>query len=227
MTHRGSFRWTERSIAHMGAVMNQTLHTTPTLPALARIIAGAIAVLVLISLAVQSTLGTGTVFENIGGLLRFFTIWGNVAAGLLMAFAAAGRTVAPRVMAALATMLTVIGSIYWLLLSGDHHPVGIDRVTNQVFHTIVPLAAIAWWWRYTPSTPAVLPAVPTIMIPPLAYGAFALALGQLTGFYAYFFVDLPALGAMQFVINNVVLALFFALLGAALLAIKNRFGAKG
>ena len=67
-------------------------------------------------------------------------------------------------------------------------------------------------------------AVPAIMVPPLTYGAFAVILGQLTGFYAYFFVDLSSLGWWQFVINNVVLAVFFALLGAGLVSLKNRFG---
>ena len=95
--------------------MNQDDPLPTPLPKTARVIAGAIAVLVLVSLAVQSTLGTGSVFENIAGLLRFFTIWGNVAAGVVMALAASGRRLAPRVMASLATMLTVIGSIYWTL----------------------------------------------------------------------------------------------------------------
>ena len=59
------------------------------------------------------------------------------------------------------------------------------------------------------------------MVPPLTYGAFALVLGQLTGFYPYFFTDLPALGWPIFLLSNVLLALFFAILGSGLVTLKN------
>ena len=74
---------------------------------------------------------------------------------------------------------------------------------------------------FTPKAQSNLQLVPAIMVPPLSYGAFAFVLGEITGFYAYFFVDLPALGWTPFLINNVVLALFFALLGLGLLSVKN------
>jgi len=62
------------------------------------------------------------------------------------------------------------------------------------------------------------------MVPPLTYGAFAFVLGEMTGFYAYFFLDLPTLGWVQFLISNFVLAVFFALVGTGLVAIKNKIG---
>ncbi|GAA4044176.1 Pr6Pr family membrane protein [Parerythrobacter jejuensis] len=187
----------------------------------ARLLAAAIAFLALAALGVQPSLGEGTLLENAGGLVRFFTIWGNIAAAVIMGCIALGRPVSTPVMAALATMLTVIALVYWGLLAADHHPVGLDRITNQVFHTIVPLAVIGWWLRFTPPAPAILPLVPVIMAPPLAYGLFAFVLGELTGFYAYFFLDLPQLGWAQFLLSNLVLAVFFAVLGAGLVALKN------
>lgn len=192
----------------------------------ARWIAAVIALLVIAAYAVESTLGDGTVLENAAGLLRFFTIWGNVAAACAMGAVALGRTVPRGGMAAIATALTVIGLVYWGLLAGDHHPEGIGRITNQVFHTVTPIAFVGWWLALTPRAPRIIPLVPAIMIPPLSYGAFAFVLGEVTGFYAYFFLDLPNLGWPQFLVNNVGLAVFFASLGAGLLGIKrliNRF----
>lgn len=189
-----------------------------------RMIAGLIAAIAFVALAVQPTLGEWSYLENLGGVLRFFTIWGNVAACGVMAAIAAGVRVSDRIMASLATMLAVIGLVYWGLLAGDHNPVGLDRLTNQSHHTIIPAAFVGWWVMCTPPSTSGLQAVPAIMVPPLTYGAFAAILGELTGFYAYFFLDLPALGWGQFLINNVVLAAFFALLGAGLVTLKNRFG---
>lgn len=187
----------------------------------ARWLAGIIAALAFGALAVQPLLGAGTYIENLGGMLRFFTIWGNVAACVIMAMIAFGRQVSPRTMAALATALTVIGGIYWALLSGEHHPTGYDRITNQFHHTIIPVACVLWWFKFTPKAPVTRALIPAIMVPPLTYGAFALVLGQMTGFYPYFFTDLPALGWPMFLLSNVLLALFFAGLGAGLVTLKN------
>lgn len=193
---------------------------TDPIPTKGRITAGTIAIIGIISLGLQSTLGESSVIANAGGLMRYFTIWGNVAACVAMGLAAMGRQIPRSAMAALATALTVIGLVYWALLAADHHPVGLDRMTNQVFHTFVPLATVLWWLRYTPRIAAIIPALPMIMAPPLAYGLFAFVLGEITGFYAYFFLDLPALGWLQFLISNIVLAIFFAMMGAGLVAIK-------
>lgn len=186
-----------------------------------RIFAACIAGAASASLAIEIAVGQGSVLANAAGLLRFFTIWGNVAACAVMGWAAFGRPVSPKVMAALVTMLTVIGSVYWALLAADHHPEGWQIVTNQAFHTLVPIAVVAWWLRFTPPSADVSSLIPAIMTPPLAYGAFAVVLGELTGFYAYFFLDLTRLGIFQFAISNVVLAAFFAMVGAGLATMKN------
>lgn len=182
--------------------------------------AALLATLAFAALAVQPMLGDGTYLANLGAMLRFFTIWGNCAAALVMAAIALGRPVARSIMAALVTALSVIALVYWTLLAADHHPTGWDRITNQFHHTIVPAATILWWLIWTPRAHSILAQVPVIMIPPLSYGAFALVLGEATGFYAYFFLDLPRLGWLQILINMTGLAAFFAGLGMALLALK-------
>ena len=186
----------------------------------ARTTAALIALSVVIAFAIDVSIGAGSPGENAAGMLRFFTIWGGVGSAIIMARTAMGKAVGPAIMAALATAVTVIGLVYWTMLAGDHHPQGIGRISNQIFHTLVPVSVIAWWLRYTPAVPSILPQLPVIMVPPLAYGAFAFVLGEMTGFYAYFFIDLPKLGWFQFVISNILLACFFAAMGTALLKAK-------
>lgn len=196
-----------------------TQHTTT-----ARAIAGVISLLVVAAYALESTLGEGTVLEHAAGLLRFFTIWGNIAAAAVMGSIALSKGASRGIMAALVTALTVIGLVYWTLLASDHDPEGMGRLTNHIFHTVTPLATGAWWLRFAPRATSIPKLLPEIMVPPLSYGAFAFVLGEWTGFYAYFFLDLPQLGWMQFLINNAGLAAFFAALGAALLWVKNAVG---
>ena len=199
--------------------------STHPLSGRARFFAAVIAITAGLALAAQPTLGEGSYLENAAAVLRFFTIWSNVAACIVMTLAALGKPAGRGIMAALATALTVVCVVYWALLSGEHHPVGFDRVTNQSHHTFVPLATIAWWFAYAPRAERIAPLLPAVMVPPLAYGVFALILGQLTGFYAYFFLDQPALGWGQFGLNNALLTVFFAGLGALLIALHRRFGA--
>lgn len=199
-------------------MIDRTVESAPG--ATARWIAAILSLLVIAAYAIETTLGEGTALENAAGMLRFFTIWGNVAAALVMALIALGKRVPAGVMAALATALTVIGLVYWTLLASDHQTEGVGRLTNQVFHTVTPLAFVGWWLRYTPGSAEIMRLIPAIMVPPLSYGAFAFVLGELTGFYAYFFLDLPALGWLQFLISNAALAIFFAVLGAGLLTMK-------
>ena len=96
----------------------ETLETTHTAAHSAgRLIAGIIATLAFVALAVQPLLGEGSYLQNLGAMLRFFTIWGNVGACLMMALVAFSWPVsgqrAQGILAALVTALAIIGGIYW------------------------------------------------------------------------------------------------------------------
>lgn len=186
----------------------------------ARFIAALICLLVILAYGTDVALGEGTVFENAAGMLRYFTIWGSVGAAIVMGRTALGRRASAPVMAALVTALSIIALVYWTMLAGDHHPQGAGILTNHVFHTLVPALTIGWWFVYGPQSDTLARMVPAIMMPPLSYGAFAYGLGELTGFYAYFFLELPKLGWGIFLANNAGLALFFAAVGVGLLAMK-------
>ena len=186
----------------------------------ARLSAAALAVLLAVSLAIQPTLDEGSYAANLAGLFRYFTIWSNAAALVVMTLVALGRAPGRAVVASLVTALTVVGVVYWGLLAGDHQPVGIDRLTNQVYHTIVPLAVAAWWFAFAPRSDRIAPHLPAIMAPPLIYAVFAFVVGRLTGFYPYFFSNQPELGWGPFLLANTALTLFFAGVGAVLLALQ-------
>jgi len=201
--------------------MSNDQSSDPSLAPSARRWAAAIAAAAFIALAVQPLLGERSYGQNLVLMLRWFTIWGNLVACAIMAMMALGKRVSPGVMAALATALTIIGAIYWILLSGEHSPNGYDRITNQFHHTIIPAATVLWWLAFTPKARSTRALIPTIMIPPISYGIFTLINGHLTGFYAYFFLDLPTLGWPQFALSNALLAAFFAGVGAGLVTLKN------
>lgn len=189
----------------------------------ARVLAGVISIAAFAALGIQTTLNADTELSPLasaGLMLRYFTIWGNLAAAILMLHLARGKYVRADIMAALSTALAIIAVVYWALLSGYHDPIGLDRVTNQFHHTIIPAAVIAWWMAFSPKVASIPRALATIMAAPLIYTAFALIVGAMSGFYAYFFLDRNTLSWGEILLYQVGLAIFFALTGAALIAFK-------
>lgn len=189
----------------------------------ARIVAAIISLSALAALAVQCTLNLdrdGSPLVAAALLMRYFTIWSNLAAGLMFGWIAVRGRVHAAIPFALAAALAIVAVVYWALLSADHHPVGLDRYTNQMHHTIVPAASILWWLAFTARSEAGLRALPLVTVAPLTYTAFALTYGAASGFYPYFFLDVPRFGMAQVALNLVGLAMAFMLFGALLLGLR-------
>lgn len=198
--------------------MNQT-HSP-----IVRVGAGAIGLIAMGTIALQTTINTepGTsALENFALLFRFFTIWSNFAGGAIMLWVATDRPVSERVTFALATALTIVALVYHALLAADHHPVGLDWWTNLMFHTLIPAAAVAWWIVFSDRAHLTWRSLPWVTVFPILYSVFALIYGANTGFYAYFFLDLPSLGWGQMLINMAGLSGFFVVMGGVLLGLRN------
>ena len=191
----------------------------------ARLAAAIIAALALASFLVQPFVPEGGWWTNAAARFRYFTTWANTGALVVMALVALGRRPGRAVLVSLVASLAVVGLVYWGLLAADHHPVGWDAATNQIDHTVVPLAVLGWWFAFAPSAERadrMAPLLPAVVAPPLIYAVFALIYGKSTGFYPYFFSDQPRLGWAMFLLANLGLALLFAMIGAALVAIRYR-----
>lgn len=197
--------------------MQDTYSTT------ARRLAAVIAIAVILTLVLQSTLNLkrdGSALASFALLLRFFTIWSNFAAGLAMVWIVRRGTIDARVPFALSAALAIVAVVYHLLLAAEHHPVGLDVWTNQIFHTLIPLAVIVWWLAFSDLALVTWRTLPAVTLFPILYTIFGQAYGALTGFYPYFFLDLPKLGWTQVLINMAGLAALFVLFGALLLGLR-------
>lgn len=170
---------------------------------------------------VMGNIGRGQeLLPTVGWMLQYFTIWGNCAAGVVFAWIAAGRRIEPRFTFSLAAALVIIAAVYHLLLAADHHPEGVDWWTNIAHHTLVPAGGVSWWLFFSSDTLVGWRSLPVVTAVPFAYGGFALANGAVTGFYPYFFLDLPSLGWGTLLLNMVGLAILFMVVAALLLSLR-------
>ncbi len=189
----------------------------------ARWFAAVVAIIAIGSLVAQSignVARDGSLLAGWGMMLRFFTIWGNLAAGVVFAWIAWRGSIEPRVPFALAAALVIIAVVYHVLLASQHHPQGVDWWTNIAHHTLVPAGGVLWWLLFSRDGLAGWRSLPIVTLVPLVYGAFALAVGAATGFYPYFFLDLPSLGLGTVLANMMGLALLFMAVAAALLGLR-------
>ena len=197
---------------------------TPPLSHSARILAAAISLLAIGSLVAQvaANMADGQEFGfTLGWMFQFFTIWGNFASGVVFGWIAWRGRIEPRVPFALAAALVIIAVVYHVLLAAQHHPEGVDWWTNIAHHTLVPLGGVLWWLAYSREQLVSWRSLPVVVLVPLAYGAFALVNGAVTGFYPYFFLDLPNLGWPMLLANMAGLAVLFMLVAALLLGIRS------
>ncbi|MCR2834142.1 Pr6Pr family membrane protein [Parerythrobacter lacustris] len=190
----------------------------------ARTLAAIIAIAVFVTLALQTSINLerdGSPLFAFALLLRFFTIWTNFAAGLILGWVALRGRADERVLFALATAIAIVALVYHGVLAADHHPVGLDRWTNQMFHSAIPAATILWWLAFSRPSQMGWRSLPWVMVVPVVYTVFAQIVGAASGFYPYFFLDLPKLGWAMLLANLAGLSLCFLLIAALLLAVRS------
>ncbi|WP_320068594.1 Pr6Pr family membrane protein [Micromonospora sp. RTGN7] len=169
---------------------------------------------------------------TITGLLPYFTIQSNVAAGLPAGYAGwqawRGRPDPPSVLkGALTLYITITGVVYHLVLANPASPFAMaqpDRTLgeawgNQFLHTVVPLLAVADWTLFDPRGRLRLRHAAWWLAFPLAYLGFALVRGLIVHRYPYPFVDAGQLGYAGVGLSSLFFAFAFWLLGLLLVGV--------
>ncbi len=190
-----------------------------------RIIAGVIGLAGAMALATQVTLNVGRsglgVAPVVWALSGYFTILTNLlVTGSFLWIAVTGRRLSYDWMSMLTTAMILVGVVYHLMLAHLYNFTGLSRVTDQMFHTVMP-ALTLWFWlmETTRNSPRAGRPLSWLAWPTL-FAIAALLRGALSGWYPYPFVD-PVAGSWAAV--GMALAGFVAAT-AALALLLNRIG---
>lgn len=147
-------------------------------------------------------------------MAAYFTIWINLA--VLVTFGwilVAGRVGPAGWHGGLLLWIGTVGLIYNTILRGIWAPVGLGWWADQGLHTAVPVLCAIWWLGFAPKAPLGLGHPWRWAVLPVVYCIYALIRGQMTGAYAYPFIDVGALGAGRTALNVVMLTFGFVLAG--------------
>lgn len=122
--------------------------------------------------------------------------------------------------------ITVTGVVHWFFLRPILDLQGASYVVDKLLHVVVPVLAVVAWVVAGPRGRAVRAAILPSLGWPLLWGALTLARGAATGWWPYPFIDADTLGWGRVLLNLVAIAVLFAVVGGALVAVDRALAAR-
>lgn len=126
------------------------------------------------------------------------------------------------ILSAVTVYITVVGLVYQILLRHIWNPAGMQRLVDELLHSIIPFLVIIYWIIYENKTVLKWKMIPRWLIYPLVYLVYIILRGHLSGFYPYPFVDVAAHGLKQVLINSFFMTLLFLVLSLVLVFVGKR-----
>lgn len=168
--------------------------------------------------------GTGSVTEIIIRYFSFFTIFTN----LIVALCSTILLLKPKskfgdffskltTLTAITVYITVVGIVYNAILRFLWKPQGLQYVTDELLHTVIPLLFILVWFKYVSKNNLKYKNALTWLVYPLVYIIYIAIRGEITGEYPYPSIDVGQLGYSKVLINSG--GLVIAFLGLSLFLI--------
>ena len=191
-----------------------------------RLFAALIAIAALGAQITQTVLDLGEgmgLLESLWRQARYFTVLMVVATGVTFALMVMRRAHASvGWMSAVTTWIVMVGIVYLALLAADHNPTGINAVINEIQHTAVPIATLAFWVAFAPKAGLTFMQPLVWVICPLGYSIYAMVRGLFDGRFPYFFLNPETTGWFGVFAYMVGLGALFYVAGALLVLVAKR-----
>ena len=163
--------------------------------------------------------------ETILRFFSFFTIDTNILVALCFSFiflrrnSGVGRFFTkPTTITAITIYITIVGIVYNVILRSTWRPEGLQKVVDELLHSVIPVLFILFWLIFIPIEQLKWKNAVSWLIYPIVYMAYAIIHGAITKFYPYHFVDVNALGYNKALFNAGGILLVIFLLSLALIA---------
>jgi hypothetical protein len=157
-----------------------------------------------------------SVAETLVRFFTFFTILVNILAALCFTSLVQTKGVDKKkffsrvsVVTAVAVYISIVFLVYQFVLRATWSPQGLDKVADEMLHTLNPAFFVLCWFRFIPKYTLLWKNIFLWMIFPLCYLALILWRGTLSGYYPYPFVNVATLGYNKVLLNcGMVLVIF-------------------
>ena len=120
---------------------------------------------------------------------------------------------------AITVYITIVGVVYNVILRFLWKPQGLQYVTDELLHTIIPLLFILYWFLFVPKKGLQYKQFLPWLIYPLLYVIYTAIHGAISGYYPYPFINVTEMGYGKVLINTVGLLLAISILSLFLIAV--------
>ena len=150
--------------------------------------------------------------QRIIDLFSYFTIWSQIAVGIIMTLLYLNPTRDGKLFRVLridtVLMITVTGVVYNLLLGPNYPPQGLNQISSPIQHTITPLITVLIFIIAGPRGWFNLKNIVAALVLPIVYVFYTLFRGAIIDKYPYDFFDVVVNGYANVIVF--VLGILFA-----------------
>jgi hypothetical protein len=179
-------------------------------------------------LILQSTGTTGfSTIKTITNFFSYFTILSNLlvavclTTSLLSASSRLGSFFSKvTVQSAIAVYIFIVGLVYNLVLRGIVTLSGFAWVVDNLLHVVVPVLFVLYWFIYVTKGVLHWKDIISWLFFPILYLSYSLLRGPVTGWYPYPFIHADKLGYIKVVVNCLLVALAFLIVGLLFIMIN-------
>ena len=168
---------------------------------------------------------TVPVAETLVRFFSFFTILTNTLVAICLT-SVLMRSVAtqpffskPNTLSATTVYILIVGVVYNLVLRSIWDPQGLQKLVDELLHSVIPLYFFLYWLLFVKKTGLKASHVYAWLLYPFLYLVYLLIRGAASGFYPYPFVNVSELGYAQVARNAVILVGAFLLFSYLLVGI--------
>lgn len=129
---------------------------------------------------------------------------------------------APHTQAAIAVYILVVGIVYNLVLRFLWAPEGLQKITDELLHTVSPVWFLVYWIFFVPKAGLKWRYAVDWLIYPLIYLTYVLIRGAMTDIYPYPFLDAYNHGYPKVIMSSVAIMLLFLFLSLLLIAVAKK-----
>jgi len=165
---------------------------------------------------------TQPVSETSVRFVSYFTILTNIIVAFYFTF-----LVLPEdrraILTAVTVYITMVGSVYQILLRHVWQPHGMQLVVNELLHTVIPVVVIIFWYLYEDTSQLRYGQLVKWTVYPVVYLTYILIYGHYSGFYPYYFVDVTKLGMETVLATAAILMIVFFVVSSVFIFVGKTF----
>ncbi|HMH22866.1 MAG TPA: Pr6Pr family membrane protein [Puia sp.] len=120
--------------------------------------------------------------------------------------------------------IVIVGATYNIILRSLWNPQGLQRLVDELLHSVVPLLFLLYWLIFIPKAGLQWKNIFPWMAYPLIYIIVILIRGSFSGWYPYPFLDVTALGLSKVLLHSVLFTAVFFILALLFVGVAKKIG---